>query len=286
MAAGRRARQRRGDAVHRHLRALSRHRPRRRPRADALLRTAAGVERRRDARGEDQGRRAEHGDAAVQGHARRSADLAARRLHPHDGGEPEGQAGLRARSEQPDHQVRAADVPDRSRRAGARDAVGPRVPSRRPPARDRTSRAPAHHRQRQAPAGCRAGHAEGVGTAGLRDAGRRDSSAVREERLDLSRLHRGGPRIRGAAAATRRRAGRSGGGRRRARQGTRWAAQPSVDDGLRPRQDRQEQPLGRGAGHLPRALRPLYPQRFALRHPVPVRQGPATCSTAWASAAT
>ena len=69
-------------------------------------------------------------------------------------------------------------------------------------------------------------------------------------------------------------------------QGTRRAAQPSVDDRLRPRQDRQEQPLGRGAGHLPRARRALYAQRFALRHPVPVRPGRATCSTAWASAAT
>ena len=69
-------------------------------------------------------------------------------------------------------------------------------------------------------------------------------------------------------------------------QGTRWAAQPAVDDGLRPRQDRQDQPLGRGAGHLPRALRPVYAQRLALRHPVPVRQGPGTSSTAWASAAT
>ena len=69
-------------------------------------------------------------------------------------------------------------------------------------------------------------------------------------------------------------------------QGTRWAAEPSVDDGLRPRQDRQDQSLGRGAGHLPRALRPLHAQRFALRHPVPVRHGPGTCSTAWASAAT
>ena len=68
-------------------------------------------------------------------------------------GEPEGQAGLRPRSEQPDHQVREADVPDRSRRAGARDAVGPGVPARRPPARHRASRAPAHHRQGQAPAG-------------------------------------------------------------------------------------------------------------------------------------
>ena len=51
-------------------------------------------------------------------------------------------------------------------------------------------------------AGCRAGHAEGVGAAGRRDAGRRGSSAVRKERLDLSRLHRSGARVRGAAAGS------------------------------------------------------------------------------------
>ena len=113
---GRRARQRRGHAVHRDLRALSRYGPRRRPRANALLRTAADVERRRDAGGEDQGRRAEHGDAAVQGHARRSADLAAHRLHPHDGREPEGQAGLRARSRTTRPSSR------RSRRSGSKSS--------------------------------------------------------------------------------------------------------------------------------------------------------------------
>ena len=53
---------------------------------------------------------------------------------------------------------------------------------------------------KQARIGARAGHAEGVGTPGLRHVGRGDSSAVREERLDLSRLHRGGPRVCGAAA--------------------------------------------------------------------------------------
>ena len=66
-----------------------------------------------------------------------------------------------------------------------RDAVGPRVPAGRPPARHRAARPPPHRRERQAPARAGEGHAESVGAAGRRAARRRGASAVREERLDL-----------------------------------------------------------------------------------------------------
>ena len=119
--------------------------------------------------------------------------------------------------------------------------------------------------------GSRAGHAEGVGTPGLRHVGRGDSSAVRKERLDLSRVHRGGSWICGAASTCRASA-RSRCCHRRAREGPRWAAQSSVDDGLRPREDRQSQPLGRGATPLSGSFRPVYAQWLALWDPLPLRQ--------------
>ena len=138
------------------LRALSRHRSRRRPRAESLRRTLA-VRPTTTTRSSAKIRDGVPNTAMqpFKDTLDRAADLAAHRLHPHAGGEPEGQAGLRAGSEQPDHQVREADVQDRGRRARARDAVGTRLPARRPPARDRTPRPAAHHREGQAACRCR-----------------------------------------------------------------------------------------------------------------------------------
>ena len=59
----------------------------------------------------------------------------------------------------------------------------------------------------------------------------------------------------------------------RTRKGRTWrAAEPALDDGLRPRQDRQGQSLGRGAAHLSRAIRVVHAERLALRHALPLRQ--------------
>ena len=86
----------------------------------------------------------------------------------------------------------------RGRRAGPRDALGARVPSRWPHAYHRACRPPPHPRQGEA-VGAGERHADRARTAGRRDVRRRDPSAVREERLDLSRLLGSTARFRPAA---------------------------------------------------------------------------------------
>ena len=247
-AAGRRRRRARkcdGHALHDHVRALSRHRSRRRPRANAFSERLLTSN-------DDETLAAKIRDGvpntAMQPFKGTLDDqqiwqlVAYIRTH---GREPEGQAGLRARSEQPDHQVREADVPDRSRRAGARDAVGPRLPSRRPPARDRTSAAAcaSSRRASSCPRPCRARRRYGSG----RTRGCWTSRFIRSTPRtagSISPTPRSSPatwRRRRAAAAAPPNRPRC---RRRARQGTRRAAEPAVDDGLRPRQDRQDQSTG------------------------------------------
>ena len=102
----------------------------------------------------------------------------------------------------PGDQDREADLQDRSRRARRRDAVGPGVPARRPPARHRARRQAENHSEGQG--GRRRDrhrHAEAVGTPGRRVPRRRGASAVREERLDLPGVFRAGPELHAAASA-------------------------------------------------------------------------------------
>ena len=99
-------------------------------------------------------------------------------------------------------QEREADVQDRADRARHRDAVGPRVSARRPPARDRACRQAANHPEGQVRhRRDRDRHAQGLGAPGRRLPRRRGASAVREERLDLPGVLRAGPELHAAACA-------------------------------------------------------------------------------------
>ena len=98
----------------------------------------------------------------------------------------QGQARSQGRSRRARRQVREADGEAGGRRPRSRDAVGHRLPAGQAHARQRTSGQPAHRREGQAAAG-RHRNAGAVGAAGRRLLRRRSPSAVREERLDLSR---------------------------------------------------------------------------------------------------
>ena len=76
------------------------------------------------------------------------------------------------------------------------------------------------------------------------------------------------------------RAGGAGRARRRS-----WRGQSAVDDGVRARQDQQEQRVGRRAAPVSRAARAVHAERLALRDPIHVRQGRASLLHALASAA-
>ncbi len=122
--------------------------------------------------------------AALQGPHHRGTDPAARLLHSRSGRSAQGQTRDQGRSGRRGPQDRKADGQARSRRQGSRDAVGHRVPSRRPSARHRTARPAAHRRQGQRPAaGDR--HADSVGQAGRRHVRRRSASRLRAQRVDL-----------------------------------------------------------------------------------------------------
>ena len=81
--------------------------------------------------------------------ADRSADLAARRVSEDAGRQRQAASDLRRRRRRAGDQDRETDLQDRGRRARHRDAVGPRVPARRTPARHRARRQAAHHSEGQ-----------------------------------------------------------------------------------------------------------------------------------------
>ena len=197
-------------ALHRALRGLPRHRHGGRARAQSLRRPVGPRERRRGHRQGHRRRRAADRDDPVQGAADRPADLAARRLPEAAGRQHEAASDLRGRRGRTGDQEREADVQDRAGRAGHRDAVGARVPARRPPARDRARRQAAHHPEGQV--GHRRDrdrHAQALGAPGRRLPRRRGAPAVREERLDLPGV------FRAASRTTRRRLRRRRARRRR-----------------------------------------------------------------------
>ena len=212
----------------------------------------------------------------------RAADLATRRLPPDAGGEPQGQAGLRPGSEQPGHQVREADLQDRSRGAGARDAVGIRLPARRPAARHRAARAASGSSTRGSCSRAGEGHAEGVGTPGL--AACSTSPFIRSTRRTAGSIWRTRKSSPGYVAPpppppapTRPIRPRR---RSRTRRGGRGGAPspPSMTVFVRGKINKNNEWVERAAP-LSRAGRALHAERLALRHALHVRQGRAISST-------
>ena len=216
--------------------------------------------------------------------ADRSADLAARRLPAStQGANAQAAPDLRGRRRRTGDQDREADVQDRGGRAGHRDAVGARVPARRPPARDRARRQAAHHSEGQV--GHRRDrdrHAQALGAPGRRLSRRRGASAVREERLDLPGVFRARPELHAAASAA---GGRGAAGARGTRRERPADAQHPVDDHDRARQDQREERVDRPAGALPRAARSVHRPTTRTTARASPSIGRATSSTRSASAA-
>ena len=94
------------------LRALSRHRSRRRPRAESLRRALLASNDDDTLFGEDPGRRAEHAMVPFKGTLDDQQIWQIVAYIRTQARESEGQAGLRPRSEQSGHQVREADLQD------------------------------------------------------------------------------------------------------------------------------------------------------------------------------
>ena len=110
---------------------------------------------------------------------------------------------------------------------------------------------------------------------------------VRAERLDLSRLHRGRPRLRRAAASAAAPAPATqpapAGARRRGRGGP--PSPPSMTVFVRGKINKNNEWVEEQV-HLSCSARAVHAQRLALRHALPVRQGQDISSTRSASAAT